>query len=127
MSVLAFPMPTPPACAVCGCGRMDPVEQAAGHPLVECARCRVWSVHPVPSRERLEAAQAEQRAEQEKRGKAVETMIAKFDTEVGQALGSVTSASAQLHETAETMTGTATKTVRNTASEFCGDDHHRNR
>ena len=56
MSVLAFPMPTPPACAVCGGGQLDPVEQAAGHPLVECARCRVWSVHPVPSREQLEAA-----------------------------------------------------------------------
>ena len=61
-------------------------------------------------RGRLEAAQAAEQAAQEKRSKTIETMIARFDTEVGQALGSVTSASTQLHETAETMTGTAAKT-----------------
>ena len=52
---------------------------------------------------RLEAAQAEQRAEQERRAKAIEKLIAGFDAAVGQALGVVTAASDELHRTAESM------------------------
>lgn len=59
MSVLAFPVPTPPACEVCGCTRLETVEQGDGHPLVSCGRCGVWSVHPVPSLETLQAAYGE--------------------------------------------------------------------
>ncbi len=61
-------------------------------------------------RVRLEAQQAEQRAAQEKRSKSVESLIANFDTAVAKVLGAVTTASGQLHTTAETMTGTAATT-----------------
>ena len=61
-------------------------------------------------RQRLEAAQAEQRAQQEKRAKLVEKLISDFDSVVGKALGIVTGASGQLHETAEAMTRTSQMT-----------------
>jgi len=61
-------------------------------------------------RSRLEAQQAEQRAAQEQRGQAVEELITSFDSAVGQALGAVTSASTQLHDTAETMTSASMRT-----------------
>ncbi|WP_340117589.1 methyl-accepting chemotaxis protein [Pelagibius sp. 7325] len=58
-------------------------------------------------RQRLEAEQAEQRATQQKRSKLIEKLISDFDHMVGNALGTVTAAAGQLHETAETMSGTA--------------------
>ncbi len=61
-------------------------------------------------RERLEEQAKEQRAEQEKRAKAIEKMIGDFDAAIGQALGSVAAASTQLDDTAKNMTDTATKT-----------------
>ncbi|MEQ8355518.1 MAG: methyl-accepting chemotaxis protein [Kiloniellaceae bacterium] len=61
-------------------------------------------------RQRLEAAQAEQQAAQAKRSETIEKMIANFDTAVRKVLSAVTTASTQLHETAETMTGAAATT-----------------
>ncbi|NIA72322.1 HAMP domain-containing protein [Pelagibius litoralis] len=67
-------------------------------------------------RERLEAQQSEQREAQEKRARSIETMIASFDSAVGNALESVTSASSQLDDTAKTMTDTAAKTSQRSSS-----------
>ncbi len=61
-------------------------------------------------RVRLEAQQAEQRAVQEQRNKSVDALISNFDKAVAKVLGAVTTASGQLHTTAETMTGTAATT-----------------
>ncbi len=61
-------------------------------------------------RERLEAEQGEQREAQRKRAKAIESLIANFDKSVKRALGTVTSASTQLDNTAKNMTDAAAHT-----------------
>ncbi|MEO3431023.1 methyl-accepting chemotaxis protein [Pelagibius sp. CAU 1746] len=61
-------------------------------------------------RERLEAEQAAQRAANEKRAKAVEQLIADFDTMVGEALGVVSAASAEMNESADSMAKIAATT-----------------
>jgi len=61
---------------------------------------------------RLEAEQSAAQARQAKRQCAVEAGIAEFDAQVCEALDVLTAASARMHATAESMSGTASETGR---------------
>ena len=71
---------------------------------------------------RLEAEQSAAQAGQATRQCAIEAGIAEFDAQVREALDVLTAASARMHTTAETMSGTATETGRQVSAVMAAAD-----
>ena len=62
------------------------------------------------AKENLEAEQAQKRADEQRRARAIETSITAFDKSVALNLGAFTSAAGELRATSQTMTATAEET-----------------